>query len=309
MPAHAPSTLQRRGFLRLWNAPYLLLVLTMLFWSGNFVLGRAVAEAVPPVALAFWRWFGGFLILLGFAWPHLRRDWPEILRCWRMMLLLSAVGVATFNTLVYIGLGSTTAINALLLQSTMPVVIILFSFLLFRDRIGLMQALGLAASLAGVAAIVGRGEPAALLALSFNEGDLLIFTAVVSYALYSALLRRRPAIHPLSFLAASFALGAAMLLPFHLWEHLAGNSLRANATTFLAIFYVAVFPSILAYLCFNRGVELIGANRAGQFVHLMPLFGSLLAIAFLGERFRLYHALGMALIGAGILLATRASTR
>lgn len=291
------------GFL--WRQPYLLLVLTTLFWSGNFVLGRAVHDAVPPVALAFWRWAGGFLIVLPFAWPHLARDIAVVRRHWPLVLLLSALGVASFNTLVYLGLGRTTAINGLLIQSFMPLAIIAASLVLFGERISRWQAIGLALSLAGILAIVARGELEALAALDVNAGDLLIVLAILAYALYTALLRRRPAIHPLSFLAVTFALGALMLAPLYGWEHVAARQLDGNPTTFAAIAYVALFPSVLAYLCYNRGVELIGANRAGQFVHLMPVFGSLMAVAFLGESFHLFHVIGIGLIFAGIVVAAR----
>lgn len=287
----------------LWRSPYVLLVLTALFWSGNFVIGRAVHGAVPPVALAFWRWTGGFALVIAFAAPHLRRDLPELLRHWRLVLLLSALGVATFNTLVYIGLQSTTAINALLMQSAMPLVILLCSFLLFRERAGTMQLIAVLVSLVGVLVIACRGSPLAIAETAVDIGDLWVFCAVVSYAVYSVLLRRRPTVHPLSFVAATFALGAVMLLPFHVWETLAGAPMRWTDVAIAAVVYVALFPSLLAYLCFNRGVELIGANRAGQFVHLMPAFGTVLAIVFLGEDVHLYHAIGIALIGLGIGLA------
>lgn len=285
--------------------PYLLLTLTVLFWSGNFILGRAVHAEVPPIGLAFWRWFGGFLVVIGFAWPHLRRDWPAFLRRWKMTLLLSALGIATFNTMVYIGLQTTTAINGLLMQSVMPVLIVVIGFAVFRERVTARQAAGVAVSLAGAVAIIARGDPAVLAALALNRGDLWIFAAVVCYAAYSALLRRRPATHPLSFLAVTFLAGAAMLAPFYLWESLAGQPMRPDRVTFLAVGYVALFPSVLAYLCFNRGVELVGANRAGVFIHLMPVFGSLMAIGLLGEAFRPYHGAGLALVLAGIWLATR----
>ncbi|HKU97392.1 MAG TPA: DMT family transporter [Vineibacter sp.] len=292
----------------LWRSPYVLLVLTALFWSGNFVLGRAVHGAVPPVALAFWRWTMGFAMVIGFAAPHLRRDLPELLRHWRLMLLLSALGVATFNTLVYIGLQSTTAINALLMQSAMPLVILLCSFLLFRERTGTTQLIAVLVSLVGVLVIACRGSPLAIAETEIDIGDLWVFCAVVSYAVYSVLLRRRPAVHPLSFVAATFALGAVMLLPFYAWETAAGAPMRWTNVAIAAVAYVALFPSLLAYLCFNRGVELIGANRAGQFVHLMPAFGTVLAIVFLGEDVHRYHAVGIGLIAVGIGLAVSRQT-
>ena len=307
MPASAAAP--SRIFGGLWHSPYLLLALTNLFWSGNFVIGRAVHETVPPIALAFWRWTGGFLLVLAFAWPHLRRDLPVLVSRWRMMLVFSLFGVACFNTMVYLGLGSTTAINALLLQSVMPLVILLCTFLFFRERAGPVQWLGILVSLAGAAAIAGHGSIASLVKLSLNRGDAWVLAAVVAYAVYSALLRKRPAVHPLSFVAVTFAFGAAMLLPLYVWESAAARPLPVSTPALAAIAYVALFPSLLAYLCFNRGVELIGANRAGQSVHLMPVFGSVLAVVFLGEMFQAFHAVGFALIGAGIVLATIGSRR
>lgn len=300
-PRVEPAT----GVARIADWPYLLLALTSLFWAGNFIVGRAVNGMVPPVALAFWRWTGGFLIILPLAWPHLRRDLPIALKHWKIVLVLSAVGVASFNTLVYLGLRETTAINGLLIQSVMPVAIVLTSYALFRDPVGPAQMLGLALSLAGIVAIVARGDLATLATLDLNRGDLLIFLAIVSYAFYTALLRRKPPVHPYSMVAITFGCGAAMLLPLHAIEWSMGSVPRLDTVTLAAMGYVALFPSVLAYLCYNRGVELIGANRAGQFVHLMPVFGTLMAVTLLNESFRLFHAAGIALIVAGILLANR----
>ncbi|NUQ38846.1 MAG: DMT family transporter [Caldilineales bacterium] len=289
---------------RLWRRPYLLLTLTALFWSGNFVLGRAMRAEIPPVGLAFWRWTGASLLVIGFAWPHLRRDWPVLWRHWKIVTLLAAIGVASFNTLAYTALQSTPAINAFLIQSTMPVLIVALSYLFFRDRVSGRQTLGILLSLVGSIVIIAQGDLEMLRSLAFNRGDLLIFIAVISYAGYSSLLRRRPAIHPLSFVAATFILGASMLIPLYLWEHVRVRAVTPNLPTLLSILYVAIFPSVLAYLCFNRGVELAGANRAGLFFHLTPVFGGGMAILFLGESFYWYHGLGVPLILLGILLAT-----
>jgi drug/metabolite transporter (DMT)-like permease len=214
------------------------------------------------------------------------------------------LGVGSFNTLVYSGLQHTVVINALLLQSLMPIAVVAFSSLFFRDRVSLRQGLGILLSLAGAVFVIFEGRLGAVLAFRLNPGDGLVLVAVVCYAAYTALLRLRPALHPLSFLLATFALGSTMILPFYLWETFAGRAVHPNAPTLASVLYVAVFPSILSYLFYNRGVALIGANRAGLFAHLMPLFGSLLAVALLGEAFRGYHAVGLALILSGILLAS-----
>lgn len=294
-----------RLFQNLFDQPYLLLVLATLFWSGNFVLGRAVRADVPPIGLAFWRWCGGSILVMGFAWPYLKRDWGLIRQHWKIVLLLSILGVASFNTLIYTGLQFTTAINALLMQSAMPVLIVLMSYLFFREIVSAVQGVGILLSLVGVLAIIGQGRLEVLTSLSLNLGDLLVFIAVALYAAYSALLRQRPPIHPLSFIAATFIAGAVILLPFYLWENATGRVMSVDGVTLLTVGYVAIFPSILAYLFYNRGVELAGANRAGLFVHLMPVFGSLMAILFLGERFGWFHGVGILLILGGILLATR----
>jgi len=287
------------------NNAYLLLTLAVLFWAGNFILGRAFHNDIPPIALSFWRWFCASLLIIGPAGKHLRRDRQILLEHWPAVLLLSALGIAAFNTLAYSGLQYTQAINAFLMQSLMPVLIVAFSFLIFGERVRPLQSVGIIVSLCGAVVIIARGDIAILAALEVNRGDLLIAAAIISYAGYSVMLRKRPPVHPLSFIAVTFWIGSAIILPFYLWEAFSVRSLQLQPATFLVIGYVAVFPSIISYLCFNRGVELIGANRAGLFIHLMPVFGSLMAILFLGEIFYWYHAIGIGLIAVGIYLATR----
>lgn len=291
------------------NRPYLLLTLAVLFWAGNFIVGRAFHGEIPPIALAFWRWVGAALLVTGPALKFMRLDWRALCRAWPVVLLLALTGIASFNTLVYSGLQYTQAINAFLLQSLTPVLIVSMSFLLFRERIGPRQAFGILVSLCGAIMIISRGDMAVLRGFSFNRGDLLIFAAVIGYAVYSVMLRKRPHVHALSLLMATFWLGALMILPWYVWETLTAPPLRLSPPNLLAITYVALFPSILSYLCYNRGVELIGANRAGLFIHLMPVFGSIMAILFLGEAFSWFHAAGIGLIGGGILLATRKTAR
>jgi len=294
---------------RLWNSPYFLLTATALLWSGNFIVGRAVDGIVPPIALAFWRWTGGTLILLALFRQHLRADLPAIWRHLPFLLLLSLLGIAAFNTLVYIGLQETTAVNALLMQSAVPMVTLLLSFLLLGQRTSLLQIAGVATSLAGVAAIATRGRPQDLLALALNPGDAWIIAAVVVWGLYTTLLTRRPPIHPLSLLTVTFAMGALMLAPLYVREHMQGARMVAGLPSILAIGYVILLPGIVANFFFNRGVELVGAGTASLFTHLMPIFGTLLAVTFLGERIHAFHLAGAVLIGAGIGLATLARRR
>lgn len=290
---------------KLYSNAYLLLSLTALFWAGNLVLGRGIHEHVPPIALAWTRWCLATLIILPFAIPHLKRDWPVIRANLPMLIFFGVVGVGAFNTLSYTGLNYTTALNALVLQSSGPVLIALVSFLVFGDRISLRQALGITTSLTGVLVMVARGDPNVLAGFEFNRGDLWIVTALILWGLYTAYLRKRPAIHWLSFIGVTFVIAIVINTPFFVWEHLASRQLQLNTQTLAAIAYVSFFPSVLAYICFNRGVELIGANRAGACLHLVPLFGAILAIVLLGEEPKTYHFIGIVLILAGVTLAAR----
>ncbi len=289
---------------RVWSSAWTLLAVANLLWAGNIVLARAASGVVPPVALAYWRWTGAFLVSLPFAWPLLRRDFPVLLRYWPIMLLLSATGIASYNAISYLALTRTTALNVLLLQSATPLIIVAWAFLLFGERPTPRQAAGVAVSLLGVAMITCRGSLAALAGLRPNPGDLWVVLALGIYGIYCVCLRRRPAVHPLSFLSAAMGLGSCMLLPFYLWEHAAGAAIRPGWDAWLTLGYMAVLPSFAAYMLFNRGIELIGAGRAGQSMHLMPLFGSMLAALLLGERLHPYHLAGIGLIGGGILRAS-----
>jgi drug/metabolite transporter (DMT)-like permease len=291
-------------FRSLWYSAWGLLAAANLFWAGNIVLARGLAGQVPPITLAYCRWTGAFLVAVGFAWPRLKADLPAMIRHWKMMLVLSATGIASYNTMAYIGLTSTTALNALLLQSATPLIIIIWAYMLFRETPTTRQTLGVLVSLGGVAAIAGHGSLEVLAHLRLNRGDLWVLAALVIYALYCVMLRKRPAVHPLSFLVGAMGVGSMMMLPFMLTEFAAGARIHGGVPSYLAIAYTAVLPSFVAYLFFNRGVELIGAGPAGQSLHLMPLFGSILAVLFLHERLEVYHCVGIAMIAAGIALAS-----
>ena len=281
------------------------MLLVGLFWAGNAIVARSVAGEVPPIGLAFWRWTVGAFVVLPLAWPHLRRDVKPMLADWRIMLVLAALGIAAFNTGLYLAAQSTTALNIVMLQTTVPVLIVVASYILFRDAVTTRQGLGIAISLAGALTLISHGDPALLLGLALNGGDLWMLAACICYAVYTALLRRRPAVHGLSFLFASFVIGSVLLLPLYVGETLHVRAMPLNRHSLLAVGYVAVFASVVAYLAFNRSVELLGANTAGLSVHLVPVFGTILAVALLGEQPHIYHVLGIGLIACGILLATR----
>ena len=310
MPSKARNTsmaesTRKRTKHSLVDEAWLLMMLPALFWAGNAIVGRSVAGEVPPVALAFWRWATGALLLLPLAWRHLGRDLPMMLRAWPILLVLSALGIGVFNTFLYIGAQTTTALNIVMIQSAMPALIVAFTFLIFREKVTLRQALGVLISIAGTLTLVTHGDASVLLQFAFNRGDLWMLAGTASYAMYTALLRRRPAVHGLSFAVATFATGALMLLPFYMMETLSGRPMPLNVASVLAVGYVSIFASILAYLSYNRAVALIGPNTAGMTIYLVPVFGTILAIVLLGETPRLYHGVGIALIAVGVALATR----
>jgi drug/metabolite transporter (DMT)-like permease len=304
MPGAPASNSARLGGW-LSDQPYLLLSLTSLFWAGNTVLGRFVVGHIPPMTLAFGRWAGAFLILLPFAAGHLRRDWPLIRKTAALLALLALVGFSAYNAMAYYGLQYTTAINGLLLQSIGPLFVALWTFALFGDRLTLRQAVGICVSICGVIVIICHGSLAILFGIAFNRGDIWFVIALVFYGLYMAMLRKRPPIHPLSFLAVGMGGGAVLLVPLVVLELASGRTMVFDAESVLSFAFICIFPSLLGYLFLNRGIELVGANRAAPFIHLVPVFGSVLAIALLGERFELYHAAGYGLVFSGITIATK----
>ena len=302
-PAPAPPAFHPARWLS--NQPYLLLSLTSLFWAGNIVLARHVAGHVPPLTLSCIRWIGTFFILLPFAWPHLKRDWPVLRAHLPMMLFLSLVGFAYNNAISYWALQYTEALNALLIQSAGPLFVALWSLALFGIRLTGAQLAGITISLAGVLTIILRGDWSALASISFNRGDLMFASSLVSFGLYSALIPRRPVTHALSLISFTTCCGALMLVPFAIWEFSTGATLKFDLVSMATLGYAVIFPSTLAYLFFNRGLALIGPNRAAPFFHLVPVFGSAMAILLLGEQLRLFHLAGYALVLAGVVIASR----
>lgn len=285
--------------------PYLLLTLSALFWSGNMVVGRGVHEAVPPFALAFWRWTLALACVAPLALPHLRNQWPLVKKHWKALVVLGLLGVGGFNTLVYIGLHSTTATNAAILNSFIPVMTIALAFALLGRKLGTLEALGVAVSLAGVGLIVARGELATLLAFSLNRGDLWLLAAMLVWGLYTVGLHWRPPIHPMLLFAVCAVVGLIALAPFYAWELASGQSIAMSAPALAAIVYVGIFPGFLGHVFYNAGVAAVGPNQGSLFIHLMPVFGTLLAATFLDERPYWFHFAGMGLILSGIWLTTR----
>ncbi len=289
-------------------SPYLLLTLTPFFWACNWIVGRGLHSEIPPMAMTFYRWFFALLILAPFALPHVRRDWGIVRRNWRVLLLLGIVGVGTHNALTYLGLNYTTAINGVILNSFIPVMIIALSRIFLRQSLSRVQLVGVCVSLGGVLAILSGGNPETLASLTLNRGDLLIILALLLWSVYTIGLRWRPAgLHMLTFLFVIACIGDAAVLPLYLSEMALGARMTFSWLNLAALLFVATFSSVLAYIFWNRGVEQVGANVAGLFVHLMPVFGTILAWLLLGERLLPFHVVGIALILTGIYVTSRAA--
>ena len=308
MSASDHTTRAAAPHLWLANQPYLLLCITATCWAGNAIIGRLAAGHIPPVTLAFMRWSLAFLVVLPFAWKHLKRDWGAIRAKFGLMLIISVTGIAIFNTLQYWALEYTSALNTLLLQSAGPLIVAVWSLILLGVRLTLAQAIGVMVSLAGVLVILLHGDLGALSGIQFNKGDLIFMVALTIFGFYSVMMLRRPAIHGLSFLAFTFGCGAVCLIPLLVWEMLTRPLVELNASNVLSMIYVAIFPSAVAYFCFNRAVHLIGANRAAPFFHVVPVLGAAMAIAFLGERLQTFHIVGFALVLTGVYVASRKPT-
>ncbi len=290
----------------LLDPTYVALTVTALLWSSNFVIGRAIHEAVTPATMNFLRWALALVVLLPVTLVDLRRHRSVLLRNWRLIALLGLTGIAAFQTLCYLALTQTTALNTILLTSLAPLAIVALSWLALGERISRVQGLGLITSLGGAVVLILHGDAEALVSLRFNSGDLWMLIAVALWTVYSVLLRRRPEqVPPLALHTASVGAGTLWMLPLFGWEAVRGAGLPTEFSAWLAIGFVAVFSSAIAHALWVRGVASIGPNRASVFIHLMPLFGAVLAITFLGEELAAYHVLGAALVLVGVILSSR----
>jgi drug/metabolite transporter (DMT)-like permease len=293
------------GLGRAAASPYVLLVCAMVLWSGNAVVGRAVSTEIPAITLSFWRWAVGFAVLLPVTARAIWLHRLTILRHAPLLTLYCLLGLVGCNLLTYGSLHYTSAVNSSLINSTTPIFVMCLSYLLFGDRIEPRQMTGVLVSLIGVVAIVSGGRVGSLGALALNRGDLMMLASIGLWSTYTALLRRKPeGLPPLAFLAVLMGLGTLIELPPYLVERALDPPAALSLGGLLAILYVGIFPAVIALLFWNRAVATLGANRCSPFVHLMPVFGTGLAVLFLGERFGPHHALGIALILAGVYLAS-----
>ena len=286
-------------------AAFGLLVASNLLWSGNWVIGRAVRDVFDPIALNWWRWLFAALVMAPFGMREALRHADAIRRRAGLFLLLALTGVVGFQSLVYLGLRTTTAINAVLINAAGPLFMLICSWLLERDKPSRRQIAGMLISFLGVLIVVSRGQLQTLLQLEFHRGDAWILVAMPMWGLYSVLLRRALAeLRGVAFAFTIAAIGVAMLLPLYVIDVWGQPWRRPTLPEVSAVLYIAVAASVLAFIAWNRGVTVVGANAAGFTLPLLPAFGTALAIIFLGEVFQAFHAVGFVTIVIGVVLAT-----
>ncbi|MBC7314440.1 MAG: DMT family transporter [Rhizobium sp.] len=282
---------------------YFFLTVATLFWGGNTVVGKLAVGHVSPMVLNFSRWSIALIIICSISVPQLKKDWPELKRHWLLLLGYGAIGYTAFNGFLYTALKYTSAVNGAIEQGGIPVLIFILNFLLFRIPVSAVQILGFAISFVGVALTATRGDLDVLLSLALNFGDALLLLAVAAYAIYTIALRWKPAIHWKSLMAASALGGALTGLPLVLWEEANGTMILPDLAGMGMIAYAALFPSLISQVFYVLGVEGIGANRAGLFINLVPVFGTLLSLAVIGEALQPLHLIALSLVLGGIAIA------
>lgn len=291
-----------------FSQPYLILTITALFWAGNAIAGKLAVGHIPPFTLTSLRWLVAVIILLPFSLAPLRRDWPVIRKNLPYLLFCGAIGFALFNNLLYLALNHTTAINAGILQASMPLFVFAFNFLLFHIRATGLQLAGFVLTLIGVALTATGGNLLNLAQTQFNIGDFYMVIAVVFYGLYSVALVRKPPLHWASFIIVPAIFALLVSLPFTVWETLQPQFATPDAQGWAVVAYTAIFPAILAQVFWVRGLDIIGSNRGGVFINLVPIFAAALAVLLLGESFRPHHAVALVLVVAGVWMSQRRGT-
>ncbi|MFY0759973.1 DMT family transporter [Metabacillus dongyingensis] len=287
--------------------PYFLLVLATILWGGNFVIGRAITDSMPPFTLSLLRWCTAFIIFLPFAWPHLKKEHAQLKKNWHILILMSITGIAGFNSLLYLALHYTTSINASLVNTSTPIVIYILSFFILREQLNRNQMIGTVLSIAGLFFILSKGSLAVLVNFSFNFGDFIVLAAVVCWSIYSILIKRYTGILPgYSTFLVCIAVGILVLLPFAFYETFILNiPILWSSSSVFTILYTGVFASIVAFISWNTAVVRVGANKAGIFLNLIPVFAVIFAVLFIGEKIMWYQLAGGLSVIAGVYLSAR----
>jgi len=286
---------------------YIFLILTTLFWSGNFIVGKAASFfEIPPFTLNFYRWFFAWLILAPFTLKEIISKKNYILKDVKLIIVLGITSITIFNSIVYYSLNFTQVISGVLMISTIPVMIIIFCWLFRIEKTNIHQIFGIIFSLSGVVVIITKADLNILLSLNFNKGDIWIVVAMFSWAMYSALLRKKKLeLSQLSLLHTIITAGLIFLLPAYLIELSLGYVVNIDLPFILTLTYVVFFPGLASFIFWIKGISIIGSNRAGIFLHLMPIFSTIMAILIFGEKFMIFHLIGAMLIITGIILSSR----
>ncbi len=282
---------------------FLLLSLPPLFWAGNFIVGRSVRLEIPPLQLSFYRWVLAGFLFLPFTIRILHRDWALYIKHKYLIIIASITGISAFNTLIYWGLQSTKANNALILNAFIPLLISLIGVIFADFHLRIKQWAGLVISFVGVLVIISRGELTSLTSLSINHGDAIIFVAMICWAVYTLALKNMPKeINRFGLMSMQMLIGLVFLLPFFLQNVLHGQEALWTAHAILSLCYVGIVPSVIAYLLYTQCIERLGPTKAGMSINLIPVFGVVLSTLFLGETVHAFQAVGMVLIFLGIAL-------
>ncbi len=286
---------------------YSLLVLAALFWSGNFIVGKfATLFQIPPLTLNVFRWISVWLILMPFTYKEIYNNLPVIKKNWLVISFMGVITISTFNSVVYFALNYTQVINAVLMLAAIPAATIVLSSLMNIEKTNIFQIIGLFLSIIGIGSIISNGDIQKITSLSFNKGDLWMLVCVITWALYSTLLKKNNfKFSQFSLIQLMVSAGILFLIPQFFYEKAIGLEVNFNKAFFLILFYVVVFPAIAAYYCWQKGIEIIGPNRATMFIQLMPLFSAVMAIIIFKEKFEFYHFVGATFIVSGIYLSNK----
>ena len=286
---------------------YILLILATLFWSGNFIVGKfATLFEIPPLSLNVFRWISVWIILIPFTYKEIYNNLPVIKKNWLVISFMGVITISTFNSVVYFALNYTQVINAVLVLAAIPAATILLSSLMNIEKTNIFQLIGLLLSIVGIGTIISYGDIQKVISLNFNKGDLWMLVCVITWALYSTLLKKNKfKFSQFSLIQLMVTVGIIFLIPQYFYEQYIDLEIKYNKAFFLILFYVVVFPAIAAYYCWQKGVEIIGPNRSSMFIQLMPLFSALMAIIIFNEQFQLFHFIGASFILTGIYLSNR----
>ena len=286
---------------------YIFLILATLFWSGNFIVGKAASLfEIPPFTLNFYRWTFAWLILAPFTLKEIFKKKSHILNNIKLILILGITSITVFNSIVYYSLNFTQVISGVLMISTIPVMIIFFCWVFKIEKTNFYQILGVFFSLMGVIVIITNADINKLLNLNFNKGDLWMVVAMFSWAIYSALLRKKKfELSQISFLQTIISAGLILLLPAYLIEMTLGYRVNIHLPFILTLTYVVLFPGLASFFFWIKGISIIGSNRSGIFLHLMPIFSTIMAMLIFKEEFMTFHLIGAILIITGIILSSK----